>query len=501
MENKEKDNNYSHILKYMGIFGGVQGLSIFVGVVRNKILAILLGPEGMGLISLFNSTIRLLCDSTGLGIPISAVREIAEDYRCNNNKRMVYCIQIVRLWTLLVAGIGVVVCIMLSPLLNMWTFEGGGHTLHFVFLSPIIGFTAITGGELAILKGTRKLSNLACISLYGIIASLIISVPLYVVWREAAIVPSLVITAFVQMILTIIYSYRHYPLHLTFSNASLRRGIGMVKLGMAFVVAGIMGSGAEFLIRSYLNTHGSLEILGLYNAGFMITMTYAGMVFSAMETDFYPRLSAVKSPGTELNRMVNEQIEVSVLLVSPLLIVLMIGLPILLPLLYSNAFIGILCMTQAAVLAMFLRAAYLPMEYIALSRGNPRAYFIQEAFSAVLLVLFIILGYNNFGLRGIGIFMVLSAMVETLFVIIYTRLKYSYRLSTSAMKYFTFQFLIGLFAYASTYIVSVPFYWCMGIFWIAISSYYSFKIVRGKTKLQDGVKNKFISMFNKQEDN
>ena len=158
-------------------------------------------------------------------------------------------------------------------------------------------------------------------------------------------------------------------------------------------------------------------------------------------------------------------------------------------------------MTQAAVLAMFLRAAYLPMEYIALSRGNPRAYFIQEAFSAVLLVLFIILGYNNFGLRGIGIFMVLSAMVETLFVIIYTRLKYSYRLSTSAMKYFTFQFLIGLFAYASTYIVSVPFYWCMGIFWIAISSYYSFKIVRGKTKLQDGVKNKFISMFNKQEDN
>ena len=88
----------------------------------------------------------------------------------------------------------------------------------------------------------------------------------------------------------------------------------MVKLGIAFVFAGIMGSGADFVIRSYLNHVGSLNVVGLYNAGFMLTMTYAGMVFSAMETDFFPRLSAVHDNVENQNQTVNQQIEVSLLL-------------------------------------------------------------------------------------------------------------------------------------------------------------------------------------------
>ena len=49
MEKQEKDDSYSHILKYTSLFGGVQGLGILVGIVRNKLVALLLGPDGMGL--------------------------------------------------------------------------------------------------------------------------------------------------------------------------------------------------------------------------------------------------------------------------------------------------------------------------------------------------------------------------------------------------------------------------------------------------------------------
>ena len=47
------EDSYSHILKYTGIFGGVQGLNILISLVRNKAVALLLGPSGMGLASLF----------------------------------------------------------------------------------------------------------------------------------------------------------------------------------------------------------------------------------------------------------------------------------------------------------------------------------------------------------------------------------------------------------------------------------------------------------------
>ena len=93
----------------------------------------------------------------------------------------------------------------------------------------------------------------------------------------------------------------------------------MIRLGTAFVLAGILGSGAELIIRSYLNNVADLSTVGFYNAGFMMTMVYAGMVFSAMETDYFPRLSGVNSLRFTFNQIVNRQIEVTLLLISPLL--------------------------------------------------------------------------------------------------------------------------------------------------------------------------------------
>lgn len=75
----KKNDSYNHILRYTGLFGGVQGLNILVGIVRNKLVAMILGPDGMGLISLFNSTIKLVSDSTNFGVSVSAVKNISED--------------------------------------------------------------------------------------------------------------------------------------------------------------------------------------------------------------------------------------------------------------------------------------------------------------------------------------------------------------------------------------------------------------------------------------
>ena len=90
---KENTGSYSHVLKYTGLFGGVQGLSILVGIVRNKLVAMILGPEGMGLISLFNSTINLLSNSTNLGISMSAVRNISEVYDSGDHQCMCHVVE------------------------------------------------------------------------------------------------------------------------------------------------------------------------------------------------------------------------------------------------------------------------------------------------------------------------------------------------------------------------------------------------------------------------
>lgn len=491
MEKEERQDSYSHILKYTGLFGGVQGLNILVGIVRTKFVALLLGPEGMGLLALFNSTIKLVSESTNLGLPMSAVREISDAYENGDNDRLNHTVKLIRSWSVITALLGMFLCLFLSPWLDKWSFTWGNHTLHYAMLSPIIALLAITGGEMAVLKGVRQLRHLAAISVYNMLASLVITVPLIYLWGETAIIPSLLFVALAQMLLTIYCSYRQFPLQLSFSRPLLGQGVSMVKLGVAFVVAGIFGSGVDFIIRSYLNNAGSLDIVGMFNAGYMMTMTYGGLVFSAMETDYFPRLSAVNGTGARLNETVNKQIEVSILLLSPMLMAFIVGLPILVPLLYSKAFMPVMSMAQVLVFAMFIRAITLPIEYLPLAKGDSGSYLLMETIYDVMVVALVVVCFRMWGLTGTGIALVVAGVLNLCMVLLYMRYKYKYVLSPTVIKYAFMQLPLLLGAYLVIQFTNCWAYWCLGIVLVVLSLWVSLRVLHAKARLWDSLKNKW----------
>lgn len=485
-------NSYAHILKYTGLFGGIQLLNILIALVRNKFVAIILGPQGMGLLSLFNSTLTLMSNSTNLGISMSAVKNISEAFERNDQTTITDTVKVIRSWSFVTAIVGMLLCVILSPLLNDFTFSWGNHTFHFICLSPVVALMAISGGEMAILKGVRQLGNLARISVYSILGALITSVPLYYVFREAAIVPSLIIIAVVQMLLTIRVSYRLYPLSVSFRKENMSQGMTFVKLGIAFVVAGIMGSGADFVIRSYLNKVAFLDTVGLYNAGYMMTMVYAGMVFSAMETDFFPRLSAANATKNSRNTTINKQIEVSLLIVSPMLVALMIGLPIIIPMLYSSSFMPVADMMRFAILAMYIRAVSLPMSYTNLAMANSRGYLLLEAVYDLLIIVLTIVLYLHMGLSGTGLALLLTNVLDVIAIHLFIKKKYGYSVSRSVARYFFMQFPIGVAALMLSLFVSQPIaYWACGIVLILLSSYISLRMLQSKASLWKKLTSKF----------
>lgn len=486
MNKTDNPNSYNHIVKYTGLFGGVQGLNILIGVLRNKLVATILGPTGMGLIALFNSTIKLVSDTTNLGIQMSAVRNISEIYESGNEEQISHIVKLIRSWSLITAVAGMLLCIVLSPILSYWTFGWGDHTLHFILLSPVVALMAITGGEMALLKGARQLKRLAVVSVYNVIAALVTSIPIYYFFGESGIVPSLIIMALFQMLFTVMFSYRIFPLRLSANKMLLREGIDMVHLGIAFVVAGILGSGAEFAIRSYLSYTSTLEMLGLFLAGYMMTMTYSGMVFSAMETDYFPRLSAAKDNVRDTNLLVNRQMEVSLLLIAPILVAFTIGLPILIPLLYSGKFFPVMGMMQVMVIAMYMRAVKLPVAYLPLAKGDSKSYLMLEAIYDVVVVILVFIAFRLWGLTGCGIAITVAGLFDLLIIIGYARYKYQYRCSSEIKRYMAIQFPIGILAYMFTFIETPLVYWSAGILLTIISGGISYELLRkNSVKLPD----------------
>jgi O-antigen/teichoic acid export membrane protein len=223
----------------------------------------------------------------------------------------------------------------------------------------------------------------------------------------------------------------------------------------------------------------------------MITVTYAGMVFSAMETDYFPRLSAVNTDIVATNETVNKQIEVSILIVSPMLVVLIIFLPVLIPLLFSNEFIPIITMTQVATLAMFFKALTLPVAYITLARGYSMMYLFLESTYFVVFVLLIIFGYQQWGLLGTGIAITLANLFDYLMINGVARWRYGYKMSSTVMQYSAIHILVGLLAYFTTITVEGYAYWIFGIGFSFVSVLFSLLILHQKTHLWEALTRRF----------
>lgn len=107
------------------------------------------------------------------------------------------------------------------------------YTLSFLLLSPVVAFSAINGGETAILKGAGMLRQLAKSQLINVIAALCISIPLYWRFRLLGLVPSLVLVSFASMLVTCRYSFKAFPYRVKpFSGKTLAKGFSMIRLGI-----------------------------------------------------------------------------------------------------------------------------------------------------------------------------------------------------------------------------------------------------------------------------
>jgi len=76
--NESSSSGYRRILKASVLIGGSSLISILFGILRTKVLALLIGREGMGLFGAYSSVTALVSAATGFGIQTSGVRQIAQ---------------------------------------------------------------------------------------------------------------------------------------------------------------------------------------------------------------------------------------------------------------------------------------------------------------------------------------------------------------------------------------------------------------------------------------
>lgn len=450
------DTSYDHVLKYTGIFGGVQGLKMLVSVVRVKLTAFILGGWGMGLITAYNAVFEFLSKASNMGIPLNATRQTSELFENGTEEQIAHQVMVIRTWVLWSAILSVLICLFFSPIISYFFFEHDWHRWPVVMLTSLVAVSNIIAeGECAILKGLRQVRKVAFIETILALGTLLCTIPMYYLLGIRGVIVGLIACGFLSAIVHFAFSLRLVPYDVTpFSYRTFFEGLPLIKVGIPYVLAGVANSCLQMVIVAIILANHTQAELGHYNAGWALMFGYAGLVFLALESDYFPRLSSVSNDKLRMNDTINQQIDVCTLILTPLLILLVVLMPFVLELLYEREFLVVEGMATLAVFYPFLRCLALPMGYSVLAKGHSIAFLVLEVCYDVFFGLLIWWCYNSFGLVGAGIAMSAGALYDVVIYFFYSHFRYGFVFRKSTLLFCLGQFVCLVVAVEYCYLVS-----------------------------------------------
>lgn len=409
--------SYGRILKATSILGGVQVLTILSGVVRTKAAALLLGPAGIGILGLFSSSFEVIKTGAGLGLSSSSVREISKANASESPSSVGRVIAILKRWLLITATIGSLLMIIISPFLSRQTFGSLDYTSSFILLSLAVFFYTLSGVGLSTLQGLGRLKSLAKIGVWTSVLSIFIVVPLYYFLGNAGIVPSIVVSGFCLFAVSWFHVRTIKSEKISF-NLAIKEGFPMVKLGIALTAGSLVNMLAAYLLRVYIGHSGGLDDVGFFQAGMIVAESYLGLIFTSMNSDFYPRLSAVSEDNKKMSQLINEQAEIALLIVGPVIVILLSFLSFVICLLYENHFMVIQPFLIWAMIGNLLKIVSVTTALALVAKGHSKLFIITSIVFQVTFLLASCLGYFLGGIAGLGIAYLVNYAIQMIVIVI-----------------------------------------------------------------------------------
>ena len=397
----EDTNTYRHILRSSSIMAGAQALIYLIGLVRIKIVAVLLGPGGVGLVTLFSAALQLVGTVSSLGIGGSAVRDVVEAYAQHDETRAARTVRILRRVCWATGLLGWFLAIVLSEPIGKWLVNSPEQARTIAILGVTLLVSSVTGGQLALLQGLRRIGDLARANVFGVGASSFVAVAFYAWLGLKGIVPVLLATPLISLACTYWFARRVpvAPVALSWTDTwqGARR---MVVLGAAMMSSGLLTAGIDMLTRSLISHKLGMEAVGIYQSAWAISGMFAGFVLSAMGTDFYPRLTAAIDDQPRSVRAVNEQLEIGILLALPGLLGTLVFAPWIMEVLYSKNFLAGADLLPWMLLGVFGRVLSWPMAFIQLAKGASRSFFATEMIFGGLYAALTVWLVSAYGMMG-----------------------------------------------------------------------------------------------------
>jgi PST family polysaccharide transporter len=367
--------------------------------------------------NLTNATANL----AGLGLGNSGIRQIAQ---ARGDQAEFAKVRRVLLSANLLQGTAAGLIIWFSRVpISRWLFGDPGYELETGLLGIATFLTLVGASHTALLRGTRRVGDVGRATIFGALVGTVGGG--LAVWAHG--MNGLVVFVLLQPFATAL-SAAYFARRLEM-GAGLRPDLSqlwriwlpMVRLGSVFMMAGLAETVTLLLLRGRIAGEIGLDAAGQFAAAWGISFMYVGFLLSAMTMDYYPKLAEIIHDKVQSSKLINDQLQISVALGGPVLLLLTGFAPIVVRLLYSSEFSEAVTLLQWQAAGNLLKLASWPLSFAIVAAARPKSYLLVQTSMWVPFGIATYAWVPEFGLEVAGvaffssyaIFLVVAAILAT----------------------------------------------------------------------------------------
>lgn len=426
-------SSHRQIFRSSAIIGVASIVSILIGVLNVKVIAVLLGASSVGLMGIYQNVIGVASTLFGLGVSRSGIRELALGSTSGEGIPLVRRALVAGNLALGLAGMFTIY--FFKDAISRFVFGDVAHAHAVALLGVGVFITLVGGAQSAVLQGLRKIKQIAQVNIAGALLSSGLGVAVIYSFREDGVIWFVLMVPLMTMALATLFASKVVDETQGVPSGVCQKFEGMLKMGTPLMLATLVNLTTQLIVRSIILRDLGSEASGHFQAAWTISMTYIGFVLGAMATDFYPRLSGVIRDRRAASSLVHDQAEMALLLAGPVLLTMNISAPLVMELLYSKDFVQAADILRWQILGDILKVGSWPMGFILAATGRSGLTLLSEMCWSVVYVAVAYFVVPQVGLFFVGVGFFLAYLILYFVVAISARSLIGYRVSARLAAY------------------------------------------------------------------
>jgi len=376
-------------------------IKLLTSFVFAKIIAVKLGPQGLGILGQLSSFVTIAMTLAVGGISSGVVKYIAEYHESKERQNA-----IIKAAIIITLSCSLIVGLLISFFSKYWSNLLFGKSVDYSFILIIFGFTIIFYAVFtlfsSVLNGYKEFKKFNYLNIFSSIIGLVFAtILIYFYDLNGALISSVTYQSIVFIIIIFIISklkqvewrkiYTTVVPQIEYLNLS--------KFSMMALVSTSCAPVSQIFIRKYLSIHTDAATVGFYEGINRISLLYLGVITTTLSIYYLPRLSEITN-----KKVLKNEIFKGYKLLLPLSVLILITVYVfknlVIKVVFAPTFQPMEQYFLPQLIGDFLKIASWLLAFQMLAKAMTKTFIITEIFFNGALVLLSIYFINIYG--GIG---------------------------------------------------------------------------------------------------